>query len=184
MKCIISIPLDIEQKVRAHLFQNDLEQGAFLMANSTLHKNRLILNVGDTYLVPKEGWQIQHNLYLEMKDSERAKIMNIARLGNYAVIDCHSHPDSHDQVWFSPSDRHGIIDFAAYVKWKLGNKPFAAMVWGEASLDAVVWWGGFNKPYMVDEVQIKGETVVRIKPQRSWNIREPKPWWMENFYEK
>jgi hypothetical protein len=179
MKFIISIPFEIERLVREHLFQNDLEQSAFLMANSILHKNQLVLNVVDTYLVPKEGWQVQHNLYLEMKDSERAKIMNIARLGGYAVIDCHSHPDSNSQVWFSPSDQYGITDFAAYAKWKLGNKPFAAMVWGEASLDAVVWWGDFKKPYIVNEVRIKGETVESIKPQRSWNIIEPKPWWME-----
>lgn len=184
MKYIISIPSNLEQVVRGHLFQNELEQGAFLMARPTITKTRLTLDVVDMYLVPKEGWKIQHNLYLEMEDSERARIMHIARLGGYAVIDCHSHPDSYNQAWFSPSDRYGITDFAGYVKWKLDNKPFGAMVWGETSMDAVIWWDDFKKPYVVDEIIIRGDTVVTVKPQRSWKIKEPKPWWMGKTYEK
>lgn len=184
MQRIISIPQKIDRVVRAHLFQSNLEQGAFLMANVELNKKRICFDVVDVYLVPKEGWQVQHEVYLEMKDSERAKIMNLARQGGYAVIDCHSHPDSDSRVAFSPSDRLGITDFAAYAKWKLDGKPFAAMVWGERSVDAVIWWGDFLQPELVDEVQIRSNPIITIKPQGSWQINKPRPWWGRIFHGK
>ncbi len=177
MKRIITIPRIIEAQLRKHLFQSEVEQGAFLYAMVEEKRDELTLKVVDFYMVPKEGWQVQKDVYLEMKDSERAKIMQRARKGGYAVIDCHSHPGSEGAVEFSPSDKNGIADFAVYAKWKLGAKPFAAIVFGEASLDAVVWHDDFKRALAVDAVQITGERTTTVKPQRGWFAGKPKPWW-------
>ena len=179
MKRIIIIPSDLEKTLRKHLFQNELEQGAFLFTKVHRNQNELRLEAEDFYLVPEEGWQVQLEVYLEMKDSERAKIMALARKAGYAAIDCHSHPGSNGEVDFSPSDRYGITDFAAYAKWKLDGKPFAATVWGEESLDAVVWMGDFKGALPVDEVRIHGSRVVSIKPRGTWFMfmKKSKPWW-------
>src|SRR5204862_2134353 len=125
-------------------FQNEVEQGAFLFAEARSDGGELQLNVTDFYLVPPRGWEVQMEVYLQMKDSERAKIMKLAREKNLCAIDCHSHPRADDDVWFSPSDVAGISEFAEYAKWKLDGKPFAAMVWGEESVDAVLWHGDFT----------------------------------------
>ncbi len=175
MKRIIEIPSGLEKILRKHLFQSKLEQGAFLFAKAHQDKGVLRLLVEDFYQVSEEGWQIQLEMYLEMKDSERAKIMALARKGGYAAIDCHSHPGSFDEVEFSPSDRYGITDFASYVKWKLDGKPFAATVWGEESIDAVVWIGDFKVPLPIDEVRIHGSETVAIRPRGSWFLRKLKP---------
>src|SRR5262245_19304129 len=114
MKRVITIPTTIYEELQRHLFQSELEQGAFLFAGIKQPANEINLEVQDFYLVPQNGWQVQLEVYLEMKDSERAKIMTLARRGDYAVIDCHSHPDSDGDVQFSISDRYGITDFAAY----------------------------------------------------------------------
>src|SRR5688572_24247041 len=106
MKRLITIPIAIYEKLRTHLFQNELEQGAFLFADIDQNANEINLEVQDLYLVQPNGWQVQLEVYLEMKDSERAKIMALARKGGYAVIDCHSHPGSDGEVQFSISDRY------------------------------------------------------------------------------
>jgi hypothetical protein len=169
MKTKIIIPADIKEKLLAHLFQNRLEQGAFLFSRREVSGDAVCLNVRGTYFVPPEGWEAQEELYLEMRDDERAKIMKLARDQGLAVIDCHSHPGSKDKVQFSPSDRTGITEFAAYAKWKLPGQPFAAMVWGETSLDAVLWQGEFLNAEIVNEVIVATLPACRvILPQGSW----------------
>lgn len=170
MKYAVVISRDLEKKLREHLFQNELEQGAFLFAQPVISADEISLVANDVYLVQPEDWQVQHQVYLELKDSARAKIMQLARQRDLAIVDIHSHPGSNGDVSFSPSDRHGITDFAQYAKWKLGAKPYLAMVWGEASLDAVIWHDLFDKANQVNEVRILGRLRTRIiTPKATWN---------------
>lgn len=164
----IIIPTAIAEKVHAHFFQNEVEQGAFLFAEAVQDEFSLDLVVSDFYLVPSRAWEVQMNIYLQMKDSERANIMKMAREKKLCTIDCHSHPSSQDDVWFSPSDILGITEFAQYAKWKLNSKPFAAMVWGEASMDAVVWQGEFTAAEAVTDIRITGATPRTLTPTGSW----------------
>ncbi len=168
MKTSIIIPADIAETLRTHLFQNDVEQGAFLFARAEQTATALSLVVEESYLVPARGWEVQMDVYLQMKDSERGKIMQMARAKKLCAIDCHSHPQADGDVWFSPSDVAGITDFADYAKWKLDGRPFAAMVWGEASVDAVLWSGDFAGPTVPDEICIAGEPTLAFVPTHSW----------------
>jgi len=181
MKRIIIIPAAIAEALRAHLFQDELEQGAFLFAQADERVGTLSLRVVDVYLVPPTGWQIQEEVYLEMKDAERAKIMKMARDRSFAAIDCHSHPGTMGDVSFSPSDRKGISDFAPYAKWKLDARPFAAMVWAETSVDAVIWHGDFAAPQAVNAIQIAGASLVTLTPTASW-FQSPHVNWWSTFY--
>ena len=168
MKNNIVISATTVVELRRHFFQSEVEQGAFLFARPELRDGGLRMIVEDFYLVPPRGWEVQMEVYLQMRDSERAKIMKLARDKNLAAIDCHSHPHAGDDVWFSPSDVAGITDFAQYAKWKLGGKPFAAMVWGEGSVDAVIWQGDFTSAERVDSVQIVGGAGGILRPKDSW----------------
>lgn len=181
MKRSIIIPQEIERQVRAYLFRNELEQGVFLFARPVETEDALHLEVQDTYLVPPEGWRVQLEVYLEMKDEERAKIMKMARDGGYAVIDCHSHPGSGKEVEFSLSDRAGITDFAPYVQWKLGGKPFAALVWGENSLDGVLWHGDFKQVQRIDEVVIDRKEPTVIIPRATWFEQRADTWYGRSY---
>lgn len=168
MSISIIIPAEIAEPLQQHLFQNDIEQGAFLFARAEHNADGLALVVEDSYLVPPRGWEVQMEVYLQMKDSERAKIMQLARAKNLCAIDCHSHPHAEGDVWFSPSDVAGITEFADYAKWKLDGRPFAAIVWGEASVDAVVWRGDFAGPMTAAEIRIVGATPQALNPTNSW----------------
>lgn len=183
MKNIITIPDAVAAKLREHFFQNEKEQGAFLFARAAPCGDDLNLLIEDCYLVPARGWEVQMEVYLEMKDSERGKIMKLARDKNLCAIDCHSHPDSGADVWFSPSDIAGISDFAKYARWKLNGKPFAAMVWGEESLDAVLWSGDFAEAQRVHEVQFVGTQKQIHLPRGSW-FQAPKGANRFQYYEE
>lgn len=176
MRYVVTIPEDVDRTVRAHLFQNELEQGAFLFARPTQSGESIQLDVGEAYLIPPDGWETQHAAYLEMTDTERAKIMKLARERSTAIIDCHSHPDSGEDVWFSPSDRNGITEFAAYAKWKLDGNPYTAMVYGEASLDAVAWYGDFQEAKPVIEVRVLTAPPTIWTPRGTWFLRVRSPW--------
>jgi hypothetical protein len=173
MSSNIIIPSGIAEALRRHFFQNELEQGAFLFAEAKREDGELNLVAADYYLVPASGWEAQVEFYLQMKDSERAKIMKLAREKNLCAIDCHSHPRACDDVWFSPSDVAGITEFAQYAKWKLRGKPFAAMVWGEQSVDAVLWQVEFSHAERVAQVKIIGNAEQTLTPTGSW-FRAPK----------
>jgi hypothetical protein len=155
-------------QVRTHLFQSDLEQAAFLFASVEEREFSIRFIVSDYYLVPKSGWDVQMNVYLEMSEAERARILKLARDRNAAIIDCHSHPQAGRDVWFSPSDSAGISDFAQYVRWKLDGKPFAALVWGEQSVDGVVWRGDFHGAEPLGAVVVEGRRGRRLRPTGSW----------------
>ena len=168
MTAEIVIPSGLAMALRAHLFQNDIEQGAFLFARPEERGDSLSLTVEDSYLVPSRGWEVQMDVYLQMKDSERGKIMQKARAKRLCAIDCHSHPHAGADVWFSPSDIKGITEFADYAKWKLDGRPFAALVWGEESVDAVVWSGDFSEPIAATTILITGNPPLLLTPTGSW----------------
>jgi len=162
----IFITADVLHRVRHHLFQNQLEQAAFLFATTETKDEAVRFHVEDFYLVPTSGWDVQMDVYLEMTAEERAKILKRARDRNTAIIDCHSHPHSQEEVWFSPSDHVGITEFAQYVRWKLKAKPFAALVFGETSIDGVVWQGDFACAEPLATLSIVGQG--RLRPTGSW----------------
>lgn len=161
----IAIPEGVARTLRGHLFQGRLEQAAFLFVRVERNDREVVLLAEDCYCVPSSGWIHQGEVYLEMKDEERGKIMKLARQRSRAVIDCHSHPGSGARVAFSPSDISGITDFAAYAKWKLPGQPYGAMVWSEKSVDAVVWDGDFVQALPVTEVTT-GD--ARLLPRGTW----------------
>lgn len=165
----LTIPEHIFARVHAHLFQNDLEQGAFLFGS--VSQNLFI--VDDAYLIPPAGWAVQLEVYLEMNDEERAKVMTIAMKRGASVVDCHSHPGAIDDVWFSPSDILGINAFAQYAKWKLRGAIYVASVWGESSMDAVVWSGNYDEPQVLESIEVSGATTRQVTATGSW-FREPR----------
>lgn len=91
MKLIVNIPKEIKKTLDRHLFQNRLEQGSFLFALYKESTDEIAFDVTEQYLVPRQGWQIQSSVHLELKDTERAKIMKFARDRGCALIDRHSH---------------------------------------------------------------------------------------------
>jgi hypothetical protein len=163
MTWALEIPDRLYDRMLAHLFNDGVEQGAFLYAEP--QGGSLIAR--EVYLVPPSGWEIQSAYRLVMKDDERARILARARQSGLCLVDCHSHPGSGEDIEFSPSDYSGVVDFAQYVKWKLDGRPYAALVWGEASVDGVVWERDFARAMTLDAVRVING-VLHVRPRATW----------------
>lgn len=168
----IIIPEAVYRPLRAHLFQNRMEQGAFLLARPENGRGTLRLRVFDLYPIHPTGWDTQSSVYLEMADAERARVMKVGRDGGWSLIECHSHPGSGSNVHLSQSDHAGLSEFVPYARWKLDGRPYAALVWGEASVDGRIWHGDFQIAWPITAVLIKGRlrhtTVGTAKSPSRW----------------
>src|SRR5262245_48529956 len=119
---ILRLSGDQDHLLRKHLFQNTLEQAAFLLARPSAEGDLTVFTAEEAYYVPPEGWAHQGRYHLELDDEERARVMASARRSGLVLVDCHSHPGAKGVVEFSPSDVAGITEFAHYAHWKLDRR--------------------------------------------------------------
>jgi len=171
MKHRIAIPNHIHEPLMSHLFQGDVEQGAFLLAQAEKYRSVFQLSAFELIRIPPTGWNIQSAYHLELSEAERARIMKSARDRGCSLIECHSHPHSGDYAEFSYTDRLGLNEFVPYVRWKLDSRPYGALVWGENSFDGRIWYDDFAKSHLVSEVIITGAKKVTYKHARYGKLR-------------
>ena len=109
MNATIAIPTTIATHLHQHLFQNKLEQGAFLFAGYSVNGGELKLGSISYYCVPPDGWDVRR-ANISPDEGFRACQDNAYGAQNeyFRAIDCHSHPHANDDVWFSPSDVAGV----------------------------------------------------------------------------
>ena len=179
MRRSIEIPRPMFDRLRDHLFQNELEQGGFILAQLVEAEDEVVLRSADLYLVPPEGWRVQTTYRLEMTDEERAKILKVARDSGLCLVDCHSHRGWTSEAAFSPSDRAGVEEFAPYVRWKLNGRPYVAAVWADDAIDAVMWEADFAEARRVDEIRVTGEPPAALVPTGSWFMPPREAWWSD-----
>lgn len=68
----------------------------------------------------------------------RAGLITRAHELSAGLVELHSHPNQRGAC-FSWSDLHGFDDFVPHVMWRLGGRPYVAVVMAVDSLDGVVW---------------------------------------------
>lgn len=143
-----------------HLLGNHTEQAAFLFAEFR-QTTRTSTFVGrELHLVPPEDFDLQSSSHLAMTDEALARLIKRAWDLRLAVVEWHSHPQYEGPACFSPSDRFGLRDTVPYVRWRLRGRPYAAVVIGDASLDALAWLGGEPGPQRVDGIKV-GTSVLK-----------------------
>ena len=170
MKTYVLISKNLNNSLKAHLFKNQKEQGAFLFARDSTTNNQLNLIVDDIYLIPSQAWDEQESYYLELSNNEKVKIMKMARERDCNLIECHSHP--HQEIArFSPSDVKGLEDFVGYVRWKLPGKKYGAIVCSQSSTFGLVWNKNGRSPVSIDEILVVQETAVNgpaLRLKKMW----------------
>lgn len=171
MKHRVLVPNHLYTTLMSHLFQGDIEQGAFLLAQVEKRPSLFQLTTFGLILIPPTGWKIQSAYHLEMSETERTRIMKEARDKSCSLVECHSHPGTGNFAELSYSDHIGLKEFVPYVRWKLDGRPYGALVWGESSFDGRVWYDDFAKSHLVSEVIITGEKEITFKHARYGKLR-------------
>lgn len=122
-------------RLQDHLSHGDTEQVAFLLAETDVERNEFRLT--DMYAVPDEEFDVQLAFHISLSDIVRPKMIKWAWDRGQSLIEAHSHLQGPAE--FSASDLAGLAEFVPHVWWRLGGRPYAALVCAPDSFDALAW---------------------------------------------
>lgn len=143
--------------IRAHLLpaSSRHEEAVFVFARI---EGGDVFTVLEWLPVPPEGFTHRSPYYLELTDETRAAVIKRAHDLRSSIIEMHSHPL---QRWaeFSPSDRHGFLEFVPHVMWRLKQRPYGAIVIASESFDGLAWFSDANSPKPLG-IELENGTIL------------------------
>jgi len=158
---VFAMPEDVYKNVWEHLLPRKAkyEQAAFMFADASEASGELKLEYRDWYPVPSTGYLIQSEGHIELSDETRATVIKRAHDLQACLVEFHSHLYSYE-VSFSWSDVAGLKEFVPHVMWRLKGRPYAAVVVGGSSFDALIWPVNTTAPETLSELRV-GKRVLR-----------------------
>ena len=150
---VLTVPEDIYREARDHLLQNEIEQVAFFFCRVGGDGENTVLDVFDWHPVPSGGFTEQLEYYVELTDEEKARVIKEAWDRKAALVEVHSHPKSR-RAEFSYSDLEGLHEFVPHVRWRLKEKPYAALIVGSRDMDALAWVERDGRVATLDEIRV------------------------------
>ena len=127
------------------------QEVAFIFAEVSKKEDFLEFQFRSWHGVKPDEFRYQSFGYVELRDEMRAKIMKLAFDLEAAIVELHSHPYSR-AACFSPSDFEGFDEFVPHVRWRLGGRPYAAVVYSRIDFDAIVWIDDPQHPQQLTEL--------------------------------
>jgi hypothetical protein len=123
-------------ELRAYLFSSP-ERVGFLFARTTgpdtdtrVEQSRLL----------NEHEYLRHDRHgVELAEHVRPELIRTAHHYGYAVIEAHAHNWPGMGTRFSRTDLDGLRDLGPHMTWRLPGRPYAALVLGPDSFDALQW---------------------------------------------
>ncbi len=125
-----------------HLLANQLEQGAFCLAEPVSEQNDIRLLVREVITVPQGHLLQQSGTYLKTDPLFFAPIIKRARNERYSLVVAHSHPFSHGGVAFSATDDRGEAALIPSIQSRVPDLPHAALVLGHGAAAARIYEPG------------------------------------------
>jgi hypothetical protein len=156
MAVTLQLPAKQLDSLRAHLLrhvQDEDEQVAFLFSEP--YEGGRLLRLADVYFVPPDEFEYQSGYHVSLSDEVRQYLIRRAWNSNACLVEAHSHPGP-GEVKFSLSDLHGFKDWVPHFWWRLKARPYAALVFGYESFDALAWVDGADKPEEVERLAVDG----------------------------
>jgi proteasome lid subunit RPN8/RPN11 len=152
MRAALVISAAHYEQLLAHLAASEDEQVAFFFTDPL--RDGEPLRVVESYTVPASGFADQSPYYLALSDDVRAQVIGRATALGGCLVEVHSHV--HGPAGFSPTDLAGFEEWVPHVRWRLGGRPYIALVFAGESFDALVWTNGIGRPGPLAELTIEG----------------------------
>jgi molybdopterin/thiamine biosynthesis adenylyltransferase len=163
---IVFMEQDFED-VRRHLLAGPDEAAALLICGYALTGSRVRLLVRETVAVPAEGIESKGGAFITLRPEWLAVPLKQAREAGLTIVLTHSHPFSRGTVRFSSIDTAGQAALVPKMKARLPSRPVAELVFGQDSIDGLLWLPGARKPLPLGEVAVVGS---RLDVQRCSNV--------------
>ena len=140
----LEMPGTLHAQLQVHLFggagTTDLpEQAAFLFTKP--YDGGEVLSVKDAHLSLQSDFVFQSGFHIHLADEMRPMLIRHAIEENACLIEVHSH-NHRGVVSFSGSDLAGFDEWVPHVRWRLGGRPYVALVFGYDTFDALCWRNG------------------------------------------
>ena len=149
------------EKMYQHVLSDNNEHFAFFLVNHYQNQNDITFLVKDVICIDDSELE-PDGFGLKLKLDGLLKVINRTKKENKGLIEIHSHPFSTTNVRFSRTDNDGFAEFVPYILDDLEGKPYAAMVLGQCSVDAICWQNKVGKT--VDKIVIHGKNLRIIFP--------------------
>ena len=137
-------------RIRRHLFLGETEQAAFALAKPVGPTDG-DLHVSSIHLVPNQDFIVQNEYHIEINPRAIETMIKAAFDASASIVEFHSHRSRYPAC-FSLSDMRGFREVVPHVRWRLGARPYVAVVHHDNSLDALVWSGDGEDPQQLGAV--------------------------------
>lgn len=146
----------------AHLIpraENGREQAAFLFAREQRRAGEAVFDVVETRKLRLIDFAVQDGDYIELADETHAALIKRAHDLKTSLIEIHSHLGPWAAA-FSLADRAGLLETVPNMWWRLGHRPYLALVVTKAEFDALVWLDNPNVPRALDVWEAGTQTLI------------------------
>lgn len=158
------LPKNLAAAVWAHLLEEepDAESAGFLFAAHRSEGDTHAFDALGWYPVPPEGFLYRNSYHFELSDQVRARVIKQAHDRGASVVEFHCHRGP-SPARFSPSDQVGLLEFVPHIWWRLGQRPYLAVVVTRNDFDGLVWVSDPKTPQYLAGIVVDGTT---LKPTR------------------
>jgi hypothetical protein len=143
------------QQMRDDLF-GTVEHVGFFLADYDSGERRFKLD--EWIAIPSEGFEFQSSYHVSLTDETIALVLGRATAAECSLVEVHSHLGEAGAE-FSPSDIFGLREWVPQMRWRLRQRPYAAMVWEEHSFDALAWIETSGAE-QVTEISVSGSEAI------------------------
>lgn len=152
MATVSSTP-EMYEAALAHLGKRPEQVGFFLARYAPDHRDFELVEWR-----PQETSTLAHqsDFHLEVGDQALASAIKWAWDSGFSLVEVHSH-GSKGPAGFSGSDICGFLEWVPHVWWRLGGRPYAALVVAGDTFDGIAWIEGPKEPQQITGVDIVGD---------------------------
>lgn len=163
----VSFPTDLFSRLQKHL--RHPEEIAFMLAELPVHG---CFRIRDLALVQSDRLLARSNDRADLDDEMRGEVIRWAWDSELCLIEVHSHGHLYGPACFSFFDLDQLAEWVPHVRWRLGRKPYVALVSGGSSYDGLVWSNG-SFPQKLDQILIdKADPITTSGLSHSLLLKE------------
>ena len=155
MRTVLSLPAKFCRMLRRRLLPRGMrvEEVAFIFADVVDGSDGIRFVFRDWHHVQPDEYEIQSAGHVYLKDHMRGVIIKRAHDLQAGIVEVHSHVGP-GPAEFSPSDLYGFDEFVPHVRWRLTNRPYAAVVLTRRDFDALAWVNNGKQPIQLDCMEV------------------------------
>lgn len=155
MNATVRIPSGVYRRIRRCLLPRgmEVEEAGFIFAAVVTQNRHVRFEFRDWYHAQPGDFEIQSAGHIALNDEMRPRMIKRAHDLGCTIVEIHSHLGEKGAA-FSSSDLYGFTEFVPHVRWRLGGKPYAAIVLTRSDVDSMAWHDGDTNPVQLSQIEV------------------------------